>query len=104
MPLYALNADEGITAVAFAKLRTGEMRYMGFSAGPGLVPGVKPAEDWDALMRSWRSATESLGEAFAGGDARVDPKKGLQTCRHCDLQTLCRIYERVNVLEGGDDE
>ena len=41
---------------------------------------------------------------FASGDARVDPKKLLQTCRYCDLQTLCRVYERVNALtdEEGD--
>lgn len=104
LPLYALSAQEDIVAVAFAKLKTGAMRYMGFSERADLVPGVKPAENWTSLVESWKAAIEALGLGFAEGDARVDPKKGLQTCRQCDLQTLCRIYERVNVLEADEDE
>jgi len=106
LPLYALNAKEDISAVAFAKLRTGEMRYMGFSDRDELIPSVKPAKDWKALLAGWKKEIESLGAGFASGDARVDPKKLLQTCRYCDLQPLCRVYERVNALgeEGGESE
>ena len=104
LPLYVLNAPEDIAAVAFAKLRTGEMKYMGFSDGADRVPGVKPAKDWQALLAGWASEIETLGAGFAQGDARVDPKKGLQTCRNCDLHPLCRVYERLDVLEEGDDE
>ncbi|HEX7813299.1 MAG TPA: PD-(D/E)XK nuclease family protein [Burkholderiales bacterium] len=109
LPLYALAADEDITAVAFAKLRTGEMKYLGFSDRPDSIPGVRAAKDWGALLSGWKDEVESLGAAFAGGDARVDPKKGLQTCRYCDLQPLCRVYERIDDAlesadaEGGDD-
>ena len=35
---------------------------------------------------------------------RVDPKDDLKTCRRCDLQTLCRVYEKFNVLEEVEDE
>jgi ATP-dependent helicase/nuclease subunit B len=105
LPLYALSAQEDIAALAFAKLKTGEMRYMGFSRGNEAIPGVKAALDWEALVADWSAELELLGREFAGGDARVAPKKGLQTCRYCDLQTLCRIYEKVNVLaEEGEDE
>ncbi len=106
LPLYALNAKEDISAVAFAKLRTGEMRYMGFSDRKDLMPDVKPAKDWKALLAGWKKELESLGAGFAAGDARVDPKKMLQTCRYCDLQPLCRVYERVNALgdEGEETE
>ena len=106
LPLYALNAKEDISAVAFAKLRTGEMRYMGFSDREDLVPGVKAAKDWGALLEGWKKELEALGQGFAAGDARVDPKELLNTCRYCDLQPLCRVYERVNALgegEGADD-
>jgi probable DNA repair protein len=104
VPLYALNAKEDISAVAFAKLRTGEMRYMGFSDRKDLMPDVKPAKDWKALLAGWKKEIESLGAGFAAGDARVDPKKLLATCRYCDLQPLCRVYERVNALgEEGED-
>jgi probable DNA repair protein len=108
LPLYALNAGEDISAVAFAKLKTGDMRNMGFSEQKDAIPGVKPAKDWAALIEGWRKEIESLGAGFASGDARVDPKKQLTTCRYCDLQTLCRVYEKINALasgeDGGDDE
>jgi RecB family exonuclease len=102
LPLYALNAPENIAAVAFAKLKTGEMRYMGFSERKDLIPDVKPAKDWSALLDGWKKELEALGSGFATGDARVDPKQGLQSCRYCDLQPLCRVYERVDAL--GEDE
>ena len=103
LPLYALNAKEDISAVAFAKLRTGEMRYMGFSDREDLVPGVKAAKDWKALLEGWKKELEALGQGFAAGDARVDPKELLNTCRYCDLQPLCRVYERVNALGEGEE-
>ncbi len=103
LPLYALNAKEPISAVVFAKLRTGEMRYMGFSDREDLVPGVKAAKDWKALLEGWKKELEALGAGFAAGDARVDPKELLNTCRYCDLQPLCRVYERVNALGEGEE-
>ena len=98
LPLYALSASEPISAVAFAKLKTGEMRYMGFSDRKDLIPEVKPAKGWDALLEGWKKELEALGSGFASGDARVDPKDGLATCRYCDLQPLCRVYERLSAL------
>ncbi len=106
LPLYALNAQEDISAVAFAKLKTGEMRYMGFSRGKDAMPKVRQSENWSSLLDGWKKELEALGSGFASGDARVDPKKLLQTCRYCDLQPLCRVYERVSALgeEGGESE
>ena len=103
LPLYALNAAEDICVVAFAKLKTGEMRYIGFSEQKDVIPGMKSAKDWVALVDGWKKEIESLGVGFASGDARVDPKHLLQTCRYCDLQPLCRVYERVNALVEGED-
>jgi probable DNA repair protein len=106
LPLYALSSEEPITAVAFAKLKTGQMRYMGFSREKNAIPQVKQAENWETLLDGWKQETDALGKGFAAGEARVDPKDGLATCRYCDLQTLCRVYERVNALddEGGEAE
>jgi probable DNA repair protein len=103
LPLYALNASEDVATVAFAKLRTGEMRFMGFSRDKDAIPKVQQAKDWDALLAGWKQEIEFLGASFAAGDARVDPKKQLATCRYCDLQTLCRVYERVNVLATDEE-
>ncbi len=98
LPLYALNAKEDIAAVAFARLKTGEMRYMGFSKGKDVIAEVKQAKDWTGLVADWKKELDALGSGFASGDARVDPKKQLATCRYCDLQPLCRVYEKVNAL------
>jgi ATP-dependent helicase/nuclease subunit B len=98
LPLYAVSATEEIAAVVFAKLRPGAMRFMGFSRDDALIAGVKGAKAWEPLMQAWRDEAQALGTAFAAGEARVDPKRDLVTCRHCALQTLCRVYEKINVL------
>lgn len=99
LALYAVGASEDIAAVAFAKLRPGSMKYLGLSRDANALPNVKQALDWDGLLALWRREMESLGRAFAGGDARVDPKKALATCRLCALQPLCRVYEKLNVMQ-----
>src|SRR3954469_8823139 len=98
LPLYALAAPEDIAAVAFAKVRPGELRFMGFSRDKNAIPKVNAADDWASLLKGWRAEAESLGTAFAAGEARVDPKRELATCRYCPMQALCRVYEKVNVL------
>jgi probable DNA repair protein len=104
LPLYAVAAPEELAAVAFAKLRRGAMRFMGFGRTRDLVPNVRAAKNWPALLADWKKETEALGAGFAAGDAAVDPKRDLKTCLRCDLQTLCRVYEKFNVLEEVEDE
>jgi probable DNA repair protein len=103
LPLYAVTAKEDISAVAFAKLRHGEMRFMGYARDKDAVPKLTRYDSWDDLLSDWRKELESLARGFASGDARVDPKDGLKTCRTCDLQPLCRVHERLAAL-GGDEE
>ncbi len=106
LPLYAVAAKQELAAVAFAKVRAGDMKFHGFSRTEKLIPNVKASHDWSGLLKSWKSDTEELGASFAAGEARVDPRNGLATCRYCDLQTLCRVYEKLNALEeeqGGEE-
>jgi RecB family exonuclease len=98
LALYAVAAKEEITAVAFAKVRPGEMRFMGYSRDDKAIPEVRKAKAWQPLLRAWKEEAERLGTTFAAGDAGVDPKKDLMTCRYCGLETLCRVYEKINVL------
>jgi ATP-dependent helicase/nuclease subunit B len=100
MPLYAISAPEQVSAVTFAKIRTGEMKFMGFSRDAAVIPKVKAAENWDGLFAGWRTALEELAHDFAHGDARVEPKRLPATCAYCDLQPLCRVYERYGALAG----
>ena len=80
------------------------MRFTGFSKAKETLPQVRPAKHWPSLLAEWKTESESLGAAFAAGDAAVDPKRDLKTCLRCDLQTLCRVYEKFNVLEELEDE
>lgn len=104
LPLYAVSAPEALAAVAFAKLRRGAMRFTGFGRTRDLVPNVRAAKNWPALLADWKKETEALGTGFAAGDAAVDPKRDLKTCLRCDLQPLCRVYEKFNVLEEVEEE
>ncbi|TMH85636.1 MAG: PD-(D/E)XK nuclease family protein, partial [Betaproteobacteria bacterium] len=104
LPLYAVSAPEQIAAVAFARLNPGEMAFRGFSKERNLLPKVELYRDWRGLLDQWRKQTRDLGAAFAAGDARIDPKYALKTCRLCDLQTLCRVYENIDALKETSDE
>ncbi|MEW6689428.1 MAG: PD-(D/E)XK nuclease family protein [Pseudomonadota bacterium] len=106
LPLYALSAPGEVAAVAFAQLRTGEMRFVGCARSGEDIPGAKEIKNWPGMIAGWRKVLEALGAGFAAGEARVDPKKLIHTCRYCKLQPLCRVYERINVLEeeGGEQE
>jgi ATP-dependent helicase/nuclease subunit B len=98
LALYAVAAKEEVTAVAFAKVRPGEMRFMGYSRDDKAIPKVQKAKAWQPLLLDWKAEAERLGQSFAAGEAGVDPKKDLMTCRYCGLETLCRVYEKINVL------
>ena len=102
LTVYAVTGKEELSAVAFARLKPGEMRLMGFARDKDLLPRVNEAKSWPDLLAAWKREAESLGAAFAAGDAHVDPKHDLETCRLCDLQTLCRVYEKYSVLARGE--
>jgi hypothetical protein len=80
------------------------MKFFGYSQQERQLPNVKLYRDWPGLLAQWKKEADALGAAFAGGEAAVDPKRDLKTCLRCDLQTLCRVYEKFNVLEEIDDE
>jgi probable DNA repair protein len=108
LPLYTLAAEEDVNAVAFARLKTGELAFVGLSRDAGVLPGVntvekdrvakKIAANWSELLGRWREEVARLGENFASGDAAVDPKRLLNTCERCDLKPLCRVHERIGAL------
>jgi probable DNA repair protein len=110
MPMYALGVPD-VVAIAFAQVKMGEMGFKGFARDEGLLPKVgavgkgqaKRYPSWPVLMQSLRGELDSIGRAFAAGEARVDPKRK-DTCGTCDLQITCRIAERAPFgAVGGDD-
>lgn len=103
LPLYAITTDGDIAAIVFAKIKRGEVAYIGLAKDEALIPGVKTVDkinssselvsDWDALFKNWQIVLKKLAIGFRNGEAFVDPKDNM-TCRYCDLHTFCRIYEK----------
>ncbi|HEX5130720.1 MAG TPA: PD-(D/E)XK nuclease family protein, partial [Usitatibacter sp.] len=113
LPLYALAAaDADIRAIAFARLKVGNLGFAGVAREKGLLPGLSPqlrsrtrdAGPWDQMIATWREETAKLGSAYLAAEASVDPKEKLATCERCDLQPLCRVHERIGTLDEGDAE
>jgi probable DNA repair protein len=104
LALYAVSVKEEVTAVAFARIRPGKSSFSGYSRDEKALPNVT-TRPWKPLLQVWKNEAESLGASFAAGDASVDPKRILDvTCRYCGLETLCRVFEKANVLAEEEPE
>ncbi|HKL49173.1 MAG TPA: PD-(D/E)XK nuclease family protein [Desulfuromonadales bacterium] len=114
LPIYAAEAGQGgAEAVAFARVRRGECRFVGVAAGVGLLPKVAAVGesstaqslgivDWPQLLLHWHTQLEALAADFASGAAAVDPASFEDACRYCDLTAFCRIAE--GRYKGNDDD
>lgn len=95
LPLYLVASEPSATAVVLAHVKTGSMRFDALARDRDLFPGTKAGPEWKQLVISWRTDLTRIAVSFSEGNARVNPKKHLDTCRNCDLQPFCRIYERI---------
>jgi ATP-dependent helicase/nuclease subunit B len=110
LPLYAVAIGATPSAVAYARLKRGNMGFVGVrdpqggTPLPGSVvpPDVRGGEStWGGMLAAWREVLAALGDDFRAGRAGVDPKDD-DVCKYCDLPPLCRIDERRGI--PGDDE
>ncbi len=112
LPLYLTATEPAAQAIALARVRTGDVGFSALAADPNLLPGrfnlhwKGQHPTWSALVDHWSSVLERLATEFSNGDAAVDPKRLPQTCRYCDLPTLCRINDRGGAVTAGapDDD
>jgi ATP-dependent helicase/nuclease subunit B len=99
---YALVLDDRLTGLANVHLRSSGATLRGLTSVAGELPGVRAASqsgrDWPQVVERWRGIAAQLIEEFVAGEARVDPEPG--ACRHCHLQTLCRIDAASPVLDA----
>ena len=109
--LYLTASEPAARAIALARVRAGDVGFNALAAEPDLLPGRSnywkaQHASWSALVNHWSIVLERLAMQFAAGEAAVDPKRLPQTCRYCDLSTLCRINERGGAVVAGavDDE
>jgi ATP-dependent helicase/nuclease subunit B len=114
LPLYLVMASPPLTdvaGVAFAAIKSGGMRFSALAQEDDMLPGVDAFDktagyddltSWAALLDQWNAVFLQLASGFVNGDARVMPKNYPETCRYCDLQSFCRISERLAMTEGRD--
>jgi len=101
LPLYAVTeAQEGHApplAVAFARIRAGDLGFEGLAAEEVGIEGI-PAwrgkddlpESWDGLIGLWRQRLQTLGGEIVDGRNDVAPRDD-KACEYCDLKAVCRI-------------
>ena len=109
LPLYLVSTEPDAAAVAFAQVRTGDMKFAGLARDADILPDARTLPDgklrqaapsWAQQVEAWRAGLTRIAAGFSAGDARVDPKRYPDTCRYCDVKPFCRIYERLeNTLD-----
>ena len=113
LPLYAVfGRVERVSGLLFAQIRAGKTVFIGRAANPqqNLLADLVGTssllnQPYDKTMHdAWEQALLQLAEEFLRGEASVDPKHGVDTCRYCPLPGLCRIAEAGPRNELGDVE
>ncbi len=104
LPLYSVASGENLSAVIFAQLKTGDVKFNGVVEQAELIPDLPPSrksvlkeatEQWPQVLHDWKLVLNSLATDFVNGHIAVDPKEGLVTCKklYCELSPMCRINE-----------
>lgn len=114
LPLYAICDSRPVDGLVFAQVRTGEMQFRGLTEQADWVPGVKPFSDsdyshngsytWRDQLSEWRGRMEVLATELAAGVAHVSPRDDATTCEHCQLMSLCRVYEQKQLRADDDND
>ncbi len=108
LPLYAVTSGTEETAgIAYARVKKGACRIVDEPDGIAADSTIdeEANADWRLQLVQWRKTLECLAGEIESGLAVADPKRGATTCRHCDLQCLCRIHDVQprHMLERGDE-
>ena len=92
LPLYGTIHEKPLAGILYARVRTGDLRFVGLVDGDVSLPGCERVE-LGAQVDRWRAVLARIGGEFREGRAEVDPRDGDRTCRHCPLPSLCRVSE-----------
>ncbi|MFO1310889.1 MAG: PD-(D/E)XK nuclease family protein [Burkholderiales bacterium] len=102
----ALAGERDVRAVAYARLKAGEIGIVGLaddrSAWEALtaVESLRELGDWNAVQAWWAERLPMLAEEFRAGVATVTPRDVRTSCRSCRLHALCRIGETAQAGEA----
>lgn len=112
LPMYAaiVLAGQEIAAVAFAKVRIDEQRFIGIAAEDDTLPGIKGLEanrklfsadlfpNWESVSQAWRTRIEAIAGEIKNGKAAVQFEDE-QDLYYCDVKPLLRLPERALQIE-----
>lgn len=95
LPLYCISDPERATAIAFAQVRVDKPCFKGISKDETEIKSIQKikSKTWKQQVDEWQTTLTDISNEFYQGIARVSPKNKDETCRLCQLQILCRIYE-----------
>ena len=57
---------------------------------------------WDNLLTYWKNKTSYLANEFLSRRLSIKPTLKKNTCKNCDLESLCRIWELGHDNEGNN--
>jgi len=113
LPQYALAAGLKVhDAVAFARVRSGDMAYEGLCGEAIGIEGIMACDgqrgrpdDWLAVLDDWKTRINALATEFVEGRCDVSPRNQ-HACDYCGFEAICRI-EEIGFNEadeqGGDE-
>ena len=108
LPAYALCADPDLLqGVAFAQIRPGHDKFgwLSLSETAGIFGKRRSRQvDMHDQVDRWRDELTTLAEAFAAGDASVNPKSYPRTCQYCGFRALCRLDPTTLVDQADPDD
>lgn len=94
LPFYAISSPLPVSALIIAQVTAKGQKMLGLAADTidcGPLGQIKPAADWSEQCQRWYEQIRRLAMDYLAGKAEVSPAKGAQTCRSCDLASVCRI-------------
>jgi probable DNA repair protein len=110
--LLALQSETppvDVSAVAYGRLKAGELEVVGITAHPATWPALEDASKrdepsgWSGIARFWRERLPAIAAEMREGIATVTPRGPKNSpCRVCRRQSFCRI--RSSTQEGTEAE
>ncbi len=108
LPLYSFAVEKEVAGVVFARLKKGNVAYLGVVEDAQLIPGTagpgdkkSPMENYPSLkdvIGVWKGKIEFLAGEVRQGIARVAPVSVNTSCRYCDFGPMCRIGEAAFLM------
>ena len=93
LPFYAITSDLPVAGLLFGQLRSDNLGFRGMGLADDKILKPHTAQEWEDQLKAWHQNLNGLIKALKEGDASLNPKEGLRTCKACYLQALCRLYD-----------